>query len=282
MNIKHVRRFELFLNAALVLAVVLIGATAVRRYFGGESANAAADAKMHGEIGVNKPLLLEGVDWEKNGKTVVLLLSEKCRYCLESVPFYQRLTAALSGNPAAKVVAVFPDEAGQSRKFLDGQNVRVDEVREASLIELGVKGTPTLALVDANGVVTDFWRGKLTPGKEGEVFERMNLPNPVSMAEESRDEDASTISVGELEGLLKRGGQTVLLDVRERAAYKEGHLAQAKNIPLDEVSTRAPNELPLTAQVIVYCRHRDRQDSKRARRILYEQGFRNVLLLRES
>ncbi|MGH9932156.1 MAG: hypothetical protein ACREA9_23385 [Pyrinomonadaceae bacterium] len=34
---------------------------------------------------------LTGIDWAKNGKTLVLAVSDKCHFCSESAPFYQRL-----------------------------------------------------------------------------------------------------------------------------------------------------------------------------------------------
>jgi rhodanese-related sulfurtransferase len=278
MDLKHLQRTNLFLNAAIIIVIALIGLTVVKRYFGNDSAGAAVPTNQYEEIAADKPLSLRDVNWENNGKTVVLLLSQACRYCLESGPFYQRLTAALSSHPVAKVVAVFPNKVIRSQEFLDKLNVRTDEIKEASLIELGVKGTPTIALVNAKGIVTDSWRGKLTPKEESEVFDKLQLPNNISVPEEEKD--TSVVGIEELNRLIKNDKSTIVLDVRDRAAYNKGHLDGAKNIPLDEVASRALNELSPKAPIVIYSGPQNEERCKKARQLLYERGFRSVLVLR--
>jgi hypothetical protein len=51
--------------------------------------------------------------------------------------------------------------------------ISLDEVMQASLGDIGVHGTPTLLLVNKEGVVTNAWRGKLSPDKELEVMSRL-------------------------------------------------------------------------------------------------------------
>lgn len=48
--------------------------------------------------------------------------------------------------------------------------MHVDDVRQLPLNTLGVRGTPTLLIVNDAGVVTDVWVGKLEPDQETQVL----------------------------------------------------------------------------------------------------------------
>jgi glyoxylase-like metal-dependent hydrolase (beta-lactamase superfamily II)/rhodanese-related sulfurtransferase len=61
------------------------------------------------------------------------------------------------------------------------------------------------------------------------------------------------MSMDEVRGHLAEG-RLVVLDVREREAFREGHLAGARNIPRGELELRANAELPdPTARIVTYC-----------------------------
>jgi hypothetical protein len=49
---------------------------------------------------------LPGVDWAQNEQPLLLVLDEKCRFCTESAPFYQRLIQAISTNSKLRLVSV--------------------------------------------------------------------------------------------------------------------------------------------------------------------------------
>jgi len=51
--------------------------------------------------------------------------------------------------------------------------IAVDEVRQATPSSLGIRGTPTILLVNKDGVITSSWRGKLPTEKEAEVMARL-------------------------------------------------------------------------------------------------------------
>jgi glyoxylase-like metal-dependent hydrolase (beta-lactamase superfamily II)/rhodanese-related sulfurtransferase len=63
------------------------------------------------------------------------------------------------------------------------------------------------------------------------------------------------MSMDEVQRYIDRGDQAlVLLDVRERDAFRAGHLAGARNIPRGELELRADRELPdPTARILTYC-----------------------------
>lgn len=111
-------------------------------------------------------LSLAGIDWGKTPQTLLLVVSATCHYCSESAPFYKRLERE---HGRTQLVAVLPQPLADGKKYLDSLSVRVDEVKQAALNSLGVRGTPTLILVDSNGVVVNSWIGKLDSKAEMEV-----------------------------------------------------------------------------------------------------------------
>jgi hypothetical protein len=112
-------------------------------------------------------LSISGVDWAKNGQTLVLAISSTCHYCSESAPFYQRL-ARERGD--IRMLAVLPQPVEEGRRYLEKLGVEVDDVKQASLASMGVSGTPTLILVNKDGAVENSWVGKLPTVQETEVL----------------------------------------------------------------------------------------------------------------
>src|ERR1700755_1647269 len=73
----------------------------------------------------------------------------------------------------------------------------------------------------------------------------------------------------------------LLLDVRTPVEYREGHLAGALNVPVDEVAARhGVLGIPLDREVVVYCKSGKR--AARARDSLQSLGYTNVKLLEGS
>ena len=67
----------------------------------------------------------------------------------------------------------------------------------------------------------------------------------------------------------------VLLDVRTPAEFRERHITGAINIPVNEISRRATNELPdKNAVLFVYCRTGARSET--AARTLAQMGYTQV------
>jgi rhodanese-related sulfurtransferase len=64
--------------------------------------------------------------------------------------------------------------------------------------------------------------------------------------------DFETVSINELIEKLDSGKVTVV-DVRPESEYKQGHIANAISIPVDELSKRL-KELPKQGEIVAYCR----------------------------
>jgi len=62
-----------------------------------------------------------------------------------------------------------PVEAAQ--EYLKSMGIITDEVRQLGLDSIGVRGTPTLLLVNSSGVVERAWVGKLNRDQEQAVLD---------------------------------------------------------------------------------------------------------------
>jgi hypothetical protein len=137
----------------------------------GNNAAIAGNAVEAGIVG--KSISLPDTDWKRGDQTLVLVLSTGCHFCTESASFYKELVQKRAKQGNTRLVAVLPQPVDASRKYLSDLGIAVDDVRQLPPNSLGVRGTPTLLLVNKDGVVTDSWRGKLSPDKELEVMTRL-------------------------------------------------------------------------------------------------------------
>ena len=168
---KILQRVELATNLAIIITALLLCTVLVKKYLLSPAPSVADNvvpAKKSVQVG--EKLSIQGVDWEKNGQTLILALSTTCHYCSESAPFYQQLIQKRGG---VRVVAVVPQNIDAGRQYLQKLGVHVDEVKQLTLESIKVRGTPTLLLVNGNGVVTNEWAGKLPAEQEAEVIQRL-------------------------------------------------------------------------------------------------------------
>jgi hypothetical protein len=164
-----VKRIELLANVSIILVAVLLGIVLVKNYLLPDSPKPKpAPLSSRGNrirAGMNIPI--PDIDWAKNGQTIVLAISDGCHFCSESAPFYQRLWTE-RGN--THLVAVLPQPVEESKRYLNGLNVNIDDVRQVPLASFGVTSTPTLILVNDRGAIINSWVGKLTADRERDVL----------------------------------------------------------------------------------------------------------------
>jgi len=162
-------KIETTANVATIVVAVLLSAVLIKLYVLPSRAESKVPVASAPEVvrGKNLDGRLLGVDWTKNHRTLVLAISTTCHYCNESVPFFRTLGTA---GKDVKMLAVLPQPVTEARQYLSNAGVRVDDVRQVPLNTLGVRGTPTLLLVNDAGVVTDVWVGKLEPDQQTQVL----------------------------------------------------------------------------------------------------------------
>lgn len=163
------RKIETTANVATIIVAVLLSAVLIKLYMLPSRAASKAPVVSVPEVrrGKNLDGHLLDVDWKKNHRTLVLAISTTCHYCNESVPFFRTLGPA---GKDVRMVAVLPQPVNEARQYLSNAEVHVDDVRQVPLTTLGVRGTPTLLLVNDSGVVTDVWVGKLEPDQQTQVL----------------------------------------------------------------------------------------------------------------
>jgi rhodanese-related sulfurtransferase len=81
------------------------------------------------------------------------------------------------------------------------------------------------------------------------------------------------LSAAEAQKLLLQNDQIVVLDVRTLGEYRQGHLAEAKLIPIDQLSQRL-GEIPTNRPILLYCAVGYR--SAEAANFLVRRGFPSV------
>lgn len=127
--------------------------------------------KIEPTVGEN--FSLPDLELAKDSKTLVMVLQTGCHFCTESLPFYKRVAESLKDNNI-KIVAVFPSEIKDGEEYLAKAGIKNVDVKQATLSNINVAGTPTLMLLDKDGKITNYWVGKLSPVKEEEVIYKIS------------------------------------------------------------------------------------------------------------
>lgn len=153
--------------AVLVVAMALLGAIVSARWAGPEKAK-FEDGLQRGQVLGRLP----SVDYGAVPQTLVLVLSTKCNYCQESLPFYKRLLGEQQrAGQRTRMVALFPNPTTEVEQYKQQNQFHIDSVPELNYSTLNVTGTPTLILVDSTGSVLDFWVGMLSKDDEQQLIE---------------------------------------------------------------------------------------------------------------
>lgn len=160
---KVFRIVQFFSNVALFVFALLASFVLVKNFVWSspkpESVNveqtslsnsAKPSNRLPPESIVGKTVSLDTMNWKDNKSTLILYLSTTCRFCRESVPFYQQLLKQNQNN-RVRIIAVLPQPVNESREYLGSNDLIVDRIFSDSLRSIGVNATPTLILVDEQG-----------------------------------------------------------------------------------------------------------------------------------
>jgi hypothetical protein len=179
MNERNHKKLDDLFKAGIIIFAVLIGYFIGRNSVTDSSVVGAGPATHMNGTPVSEPighkLPLPGVDWDRNQRTLVLALQTTCHFCSDSRSFYQTLVRERAKFGNTRFVAVLPQTVEESRSYLNELGVSVDDIRQGSLSGIGVRGTPTLLLVDRSGVVSQVWAGRLQKSGEEEVLDRLMI-----------------------------------------------------------------------------------------------------------
>jgi len=167
------KKIEVVANITIIVVAVLLGVTLVRDFFAARPVPVSGgDIRRSNERTlIGEKVSMPDIDWQKNGKTLILAISTSCHFCTDSTAFYKRL---VEERGATRVVAVLPQSPEEGRDYLSKHGVAVDEVKQARLDSIGVTGTPTLIMADKEGMVSGVWVGRLPPHKEAEILNQIH------------------------------------------------------------------------------------------------------------
>lgn len=153
---------EVVTNVAILLAATAFLTALSWGFFVQQRAPSTTGGFRKGE----EAAVLPNVDYAGAPKTLVVVLNTRCRFCAESVPFYNSLAAGRAGT---RVIAVFPNDEGEVREYARQQSLKLETVAGADLRTLHTESTPTMILVGRDGKILDFWIGKLSAASEALV-----------------------------------------------------------------------------------------------------------------
>ncbi len=183
------RWLEILANAGTLLVALLVSAVLVKPYLlAGSGMPASAPSQSPPSIrpedllttGTNLGKRLPEIEFNKNGRTLVLVLSTHSPSCTESAPFYRQVMQAATAGPGVKLIGVFPEPVAEAASYLAGESIQVDQVKQIPLHETGVVGTPTLILVNRGGIVIKTWVGKLADERQRELLSVISRHGPGS------------------------------------------------------------------------------------------------------
>lgn len=235
-------------------------------------------------IGPGSKLTTLEPELKRSRHTLVMAVAVGCPFCEASAPFYRELSGDRAVRNVVRLLAVTPQPTSQARRYLDGLGVHIDGVVQASLGTLGIVGIPTLALADRTGVVSDVWYGELNSSEQQEVLATLG-----AVEAGRRETIRGTASVGErapvkvdlaqLRAWRDRGLNFVVVAVQPRASFAVSHLPGAVNIPIDELTVRAPIELSATRATVLDCTGLQYMACYFEARTLGKLGFSRVSIL---
>jgi rhodanese-related sulfurtransferase len=236
---------EWTLNTLSIVALVLVGAMLRDHFLPKAAAHPDRSALAN---------VLPNENWASNGVTLVMALSVNCHWCTASAPFYRELLTTNRG-PAFHAIAIFPQSVSLGQEYIRSLEITVRDIRQANLQQLGIEATPALFVVDASGRIRSRWIGKLAPEEEDTVRKELSgvaAPQPGMKNLPPQDD---LITANDLRQLLRSEPMLPVIDIRPRSLYRDRHIAEALNIPQDELEIRAIHEVPKKSTIVLYCHY---------------------------
>jgi len=153
MNVRS--NIEFGVNIAIALAVVVIAGVMVNRYLFTEQTNPRL-LQDYKQALMNKRIDVPNVNWSQNGRSLVFFLDKDCAYCTSSAPFYRQLLEEVAKRDV-RALAILPNSIDEARNYLHSLKLPIENVYSASLASYNLPGTPSVLLLDHEGVVKNVW-----------------------------------------------------------------------------------------------------------------------------
>jgi hypothetical protein len=102
-----------------------------------------------------------GILWQSSQVNAVLFISASCPFCLANAAFYRRISDPAARNSGVPIRVITLDPVGEMNGFLAREHIRADGVYHLFKPIPGLVATPTLMIVDGNGMIKKVFRGAL-------------------------------------------------------------------------------------------------------------------------
>jgi len=124
-------------------------------------------------IAVGQSIPALGLQHDKwSDVNAVLFFRRDCVYCKASLHFYRDLATLKDVSSGRfRLIVVGPDSVSDVSEMLQANRIQPDSIQSLPLTVAGVSGTPTLALLDVNGVIRRLWTGQLQQSEERQALD---------------------------------------------------------------------------------------------------------------
>lgn len=278
---KEQNKFNLekITNIVVILAIIIVTGIIVKKYL--FDSNEPVQ-----KIEIGQKFDIPDVNWNQNGKTIMLAVKQDCSHCTASAAFFRQIVDEAS-KANVKVEAVSSDSKEDSKIYLAGLNISIQNVHQIPLRKNGFIGTPTLVFVDQDGIVKDMWVGRIDSENSATVLNKLKVFMSSEISENQTSSDNNTdfsstknpIALTDLKASLENPNEVLLIDIDSREEFKTLHIPNAKNIPNDEIVTRASREIPKNKQIVFYGRCPKDSFSSFSQEQLNKLGYSNVSFL---
>lgn len=171
----HSQKIKSYLEVSTNIAVLFVAIVALvfaLNYYRAARSITQLQSGLHKEITLSP---LTGVNYGDARQTLLIAMNTRCKYCIESVPFYNQLADLQRNNTKAiSVIAIFPNADDEVRQYVKQWRLAVPTIAAVDFQKLNLAGTPTMILVSNQGRILDFWIGKLSAEDEQQVIQRIN------------------------------------------------------------------------------------------------------------
>ena len=165
------KRVETTINVLVVLVSITLVGIFIRHYFFRPENVPPTGTMTPG----TKLSGLEKAGLSNQPQSLVLFLSTDCKYCLHSIPFYQKLIEAnKTGTRHTPIIAVFSNDKADVDNYLRIHKLEIPTLTNADYSEIKIPKTPSIVLVDNTGKIVKSWAGELTPGNQEKVLGLIN------------------------------------------------------------------------------------------------------------
>ncbi|HYR30159.1 MAG TPA: hypothetical protein VEU30_16960 [Thermoanaerobaculia bacterium] len=171
------KRFTTIADVLANLVIIVLGVVVIvllyQRFTAKEEPHTHAQPANAGRPTPAAPVVGQNVDVGLRfvvAPHLVVAMSSRCAFCDESVP---ELKALLPKLGETTVVFAFP-QRDEPQPYLEKSGLSQAHVWSGDFRSIGVRGTPTVLLVDGQRRLVSFWEGRLTPARSQEIVARLD------------------------------------------------------------------------------------------------------------